>query len=312
MFFLRRAVVDFLRRDAYNVGMEKSIRLRAFAKANLSLNITGKRDGLHTLDSVMVSLDAFDTVTVTERADDNICVRFFGAEVDPIKNTAYKAAAAVKAVTDIPGLDINIEKGIPIGAGLGGSSADGAAVLRALDLFYGLPSRGVDMRSLALSVGSDVPFMLTGGMARVTGVGEEMFFIENKLSLFAVGLMSGAVSTAAAYAEFDKLFPSGVFAPTDNEALCQKLLDADSSAIELAANALYEPAAKLCPSIKAQKERLTENGAVACMTGSGGMTLGWFTDIDKFALAASALKSESGFRVFSTPKTGVLHEWISR
>ncbi|MCH5163335.1 MAG: hypothetical protein J1G38_07635 [Clostridiales bacterium] len=289
----------------------KSLRLRAFGKANLSLNITGKRDGLHMLDSVMTSVDVFDTVTVTERTDGKIAVRFLNAPVDEVKNTAYKAASAVMSAFDFGGVDVEIEKGIPIGAGLGGSSADGAAVLRALDIFYRLPERGIDMRALALSVGSDVPFMLTGGSARVTGVGEKLFFFENKLPLFAVGLMSETVSTAAAYAEFDEQYGTS-YEPTDNKKLVELLMNGDASATALFDNALYGPAAKLAPSVADSVGVLGGCGAAAKLTGSGGMVLGWFTELDKFALCASALRDKVGFKALSTARTGILHEWISR
>jgi len=120
--------------------MSKSVKITAFAKVNLSLNIEGRADGLHKLDSVMMSVDCFDTVTVTERADEKITVAFDDPTIDPVRNTAYKAAAAVCGKLH-RGADISVQKGIPVGAGLGGSSADGAAVLRALDLFYRLPVR---------------------------------------------------------------------------------------------------------------------------------------------------------------------------
>ena len=267
--------------------MGQSVRLRAFAKANLSLNITGKNkdNGLHELDSVMLSLDAFDTVTVTERSDDKINVRFVNADIGE-DNTAAKAARAVQAVIG-GGWDIAVEKGIPIGAGLGGSSADGAAVLRALDVMYKLPA---------------------GGLARVRGTGEDLFFIENKAELFIVGLMSGEVSTARAYAEFDRLHESGAFCPTDNDKLCELLLSGDPSAVELAGNALYAPACELAPQIQKNAELLKSHGAAVNLTGSGGMVLGYFTDIQKFAACARALGGMQGFYVFAPTRTGILHE----
>lgn len=293
--------------------MGKSVKLRAFAKANLSLNITGKAEnGLHTLDSVMMSVDAFDTLTVTERDDGEINVGFVNANIDAINNTAYKAARAVHDVIGGNGWDIEIEKGIPTGAGLGGSSADGAAVLRALDLFYRLPQRGVNMRNVALAVGSDVPFMLTGGLARVTGTGERLFFIENKLSLFIVGLMGGEVSAAKAYAEFDKLYGSGSYCPTDNDELQTRLLAGDVAALELLGNALGEPSASLCEAITENAELLKKHGAIVNMTGSGGMTLGYFTDIEKFAQCARSLGSRADFCALAPVKTGILHEWIEK
>ncbi len=291
--------------------MAKSIRLRAFGKVNLSLNITGKnsKSGLHELDSVMMSADVFDTVTVTERADGEIRVTFTNADIGQ-NNTAYKAAKAVHGVIGGCGYDIVVEKGIPVGAGLGGSSADGAAVLRALDLFYRLPDK-LDMRATALSVGSDVPFMLTGGLARVRGTGEDLFFIENKISLFAIGLMSESVSTAAAYSAFDNLHSDCKLCPTDNDKLCSLLLAGDGEAVRLFGNALYEPAVKLCPTVKYNAELLKSLGATVNLTGSGSMVLGYFTDIQKFAEAVSKLDGKR-YYALAPVKTGILHEWIER
>lgn len=288
----------------------KKISLNAFAKANLSLNITGKSGEMHTLDSVMISLDVFDTVTVSERNDERINVRFVGADIDPVNNTAYKAAEKLRDSLGF-GADITVEKGIPVGAGLGGSSADGAAVLRAYDAFYGLSSRGVKMRDVALSVGSDVPFMLTGGTARVKGTGEDMFFMENKLPLFAVGLMSESVSTAAAYEKYDELY-NGEYCPSDNDKLCELLMSGEKSATDMFKNALFEAAKAISPTVARNYETLKNLGASACMTGSGGMVIGWFTDIESFSAAASRLRGESGFSVFAPVKTGILHRWIER
>lgn len=289
--------------------MNRSLRLKAFCKANLSLNITGVRDGMHELDSVMISLDAFDTVTVTERDDDKVNVAFVNADISATDNTAYRAAKAVQKALCFGGWDIVIEKGIPMGAGLGGSSADGAAVLRALDVFYRLPTRGADMRKIALSVGSDVPFMLTGGLARVRGTGDDLFFMENKLPLFAIGLMDGEVSTRDCYAEFDRRGGSGVASDTDK--LCEHLLGGEAQAADFFGNALFEPACALCGGVKASADKLSAVGAMVNMTGSGGMVLGWFTDINAFANAAAALKGERGFKVFAPTRTGVLHEWLT-
>ncbi|MCM1368581.1 MAG: hypothetical protein NC184_07220 [Roseburia sp.] len=288
--------------------MERKLKLRTFAKANLSLNITGKRDGMHTLDSVMISLDCFDTVTVTERGDSRIEVVFRNADIGA-DNTAYRAARAVQEKIG-GGWDIDIEKGIPVGAGLGGSSADAAAVLRALDVMYKLPERGVNMREVALSVGSDVPFMLTGGLARVEGIGEELFFMENKLTVFAVGIMCGEVSTKRAYELFDELYPSHRHCPTDNFEMCEYILDGYGKALELVDNALYAPAVRLVPEIADAAALLRSCGAHVSLTGSGGMVLGYFTDIAKLSACVETLRGKRDFRVFTSVKTGVLHEWL--
>ena len=265
---------------------------------------------MHELDSVMISLDAFDTLTVTERDDDNIIVAFANTtDISATDNTAYRAAKAVQTALGFGGWDISINKGIPVGAGLGGSSADGAAVLRALDVFYKLPTRGVDMRKLALSIGSDVPFMLTGGLARVRGTGDDLFFMENKLPLFAIGLMDGGVSTAGCYAEFDRQGISGLVSDTDK--LCNHLLGGEKQAVDCLGNALFLSACALNGGVKACADKLSTVGATVNMTGSGGMVLGWFTDIEAFARAAQKLKGERGFKVFAPTRTGILHEWLT-
>lgn len=287
--------------------------MRAFAKVNLSLNIVGKRpDGkMHDLDSVMMSVDVFDIVTIAERDDDNIVVRFINAPNIGDDNTAFRAAKSVQQQIGCRGFDIEIEKGIPVGAGLGGSSADGAAVLRALDVLYNLPVRGADMRALALSVGSDVPFMLTGGLARVRGAGENLFFIDNKLKLFAVGLMRGSVSTTAAYKKFDELNPSYGLCPTNNDILCDLLLSGSADALMHFDNALYSPAAHFVSDIAADAELLRSLGATVNLTGSGGMIVGYFTDLDKFLACTQSLKHRADMRVFAPIRTGLLHERLS-
>lgn len=290
--------------------MKRTVRLRAFAKANLSLNITGRCGGRHEIESVMASVDLFDTVTITERADKKINVRFTNADIGE-NNTAYKAAVEVFDKLD-NGVDIVVEKGIPIAAGLGGSSASAAAVLRGLDVLYNLPSRGVNMRAAALKVGSDVPFMLTGGLARVTGVGDELFFINNKLNLFAVGIMCGEVSTAACYREFDNIYSACEYSPTDTDELCNKLLDADCSVVSMFDNALYAPCARLLPEVTTAYQTLENFGAKPCLTGSGGMVIGWFTDIDAFYNCTKQCSARTGFRTMTLAPTGVLHEWINK
>ncbi len=292
--------------------MTKSIRLKAFAKANLSLNITGiaeQQSGkkMHVLDSVMVSVGAFDTVTVRERGDGIINVRFLNADISAADNTAARAAQSVSDFTRV-GWDIEIEKGIPVGAGLGGSSADGAAVLAALDSMYGLSERGADINKCALGVGSDVPFMTRGGAARVGGTGGAADAFINRLELYAIGLMAESVSTAAAYGAFDAMYTGGRFCPSDTDALCACLKSGDTDALKHFDNALYEPAKSLAPSVGQIKLRLERLGATACLTGSGGMVLGWFTSRGELERAKQKLGVSERFTEFSVVPSGIVFE----
>lgn len=110
---------------------------------NLSLNITG-RDGYHRLDSVFVSVSAYDYVTVAERLDDTVRIDFPGIAIDPYASTVAKAVNALRAQFGGFGAEIVVEKKIPVGSGIGGSSADAAAVIRALDYLFGFTARGLD------------------------------------------------------------------------------------------------------------------------------------------------------------------------
>ena len=111
------------------------IVLKAYAKLNLSLDITGKRDdGYHDLDTIMQSISLFDTVTVKKAH--GIHVEMDTDATDEKSNTAYAAAQAFCAHTNVPGVHITIQKRIPPMAGLGGASADAAAVLIGLNRLY--------------------------------------------------------------------------------------------------------------------------------------------------------------------------------
>ena len=148
--------------------MEKMIQERACAKVNLTLGVTGRRsDGYHTLDSLMVTTDLCDDVTVTRCRE--VIVTCTGMFL-PYRNTLRAAAERYRALTG-RGARIHVYKRIPAEAGLGGGSADAAAVLRGMQRLYG-EAEERDLYDIALRVGADVPFCLQGGLCRAQGVGE--------------------------------------------------------------------------------------------------------------------------------------------
>lgn len=148
----------------------------ACAKINLYLDITGRRaDGYHTLETVMQSVSLCDTVQVGVCAGNGIVLHCD----DPLipsdeRNIAYKAAERYLAAAGTSAqIMIDIQKHIPSGAGMGGGSADAAAVLFALDRHYGRVPQD-KLYDIALSLGADVPFCLAGGTKVCKGIGEEM------------------------------------------------------------------------------------------------------------------------------------------
>ena len=163
--------------------------LRAFAKINLTLDILGKRaDGYHIIDSVFQSIGIFDTLSVSK--SDIISVYCDGISGE--NNLAYTAAKEFFDVVGISGgANIEIKKNIPVCAGLGGGSADAAAVIIALQRLYGVNLTKDRLLKIALRCGADVPFFLFGSTARVGGIGEKVVPITKISGYYAVLLKAG-------------------------------------------------------------------------------------------------------------------------
>ena len=150
------------------------ISLKARAKININLDIVGRRkDGYHFLNMIMQQIDLFDDVFV-KKASRGISVSTASKYVrDDKTNIAYKAAyEMMQLFDDIKGVAIEIDKKIPVAAGLAGGSADGAAVILGLNKIYNLKLSESELIDIGLKVGADVPFCLIGGCAAVSGIGE--------------------------------------------------------------------------------------------------------------------------------------------
>jgi len=179
---------------AASTGVRFETRLDAYAKLTLSLHVTGTRvDGMHELDALVVSVSApRDELVIRPAAATTIAVTGpFGAGVPTdAANLAVRAAAALGA-----NVAIELHKGIPHGAGLGGGSADAAAVLVALDADPGLAS----------ALGADVPFCLTGGAMRMTGIGEDLEPVNLPDLAIVIATPPFGCATADVYRAWDEL-----------------------------------------------------------------------------------------------------------
>lgn len=173
----------------------RAVRLAAPAKLNLFLEILGRRpDGYHDLATVMVPLDFGDALTVRE-------ARGFRLEVDgpplPRDNTLARAWRALARRRRLPGVAVRLVKRIPSGSGLGGASADAAALLRAADRLFDLD---LDLQEVGAEVGSDVNFFLQDGPALCTGRGERVAPLVPRPPIHAVVVFPGAaLSTPRVY-----------------------------------------------------------------------------------------------------------------
>lgn len=181
------------------------MKVKVYAKLNLTLNVTGRENGFHNIDSVATSVDVFDVVEVTVRND--CAVNVCGMEyVNACDNSAYKAACGFINAFNTLGVDISIDKRIPFGAGMGGSSADAAAVIYCMCSLFGVDVSSAEVHGLCASVGSDVSFMLCGGLARLRGKGDDVIYYEANIPLyFALTTFNISMSTAEVYSQFDNI-----------------------------------------------------------------------------------------------------------
>jgi 4-diphosphocytidyl-2-C-methyl-D-erythritol kinase len=258
---------------------------RAYAKANLVLRVGPPRpDGLHPLCSLFASLDLADDVLVEPSGelppgadaaelgavDEVVCAGV------PGPNLAAAAIAAFRATgpgARLPPLRVEIRKRIPVAAGLGGGSADAAAVLRAANEIAGSPLTADGLRAVAAGLGSDVPSQIDPRHTLVSGVGELVEPVDLPAMTLVLVPRSEGLSTAAVYAELDRI---GGHAPTLDPAPLRRL--AAGSVEDVArglANDLEAAALALRPELEDSIASLRAAGALgARVTGSGPTTFG--------------------------------------
>ncbi len=181
------------------------MKVKVYAKLNLSLNVYPKQGDFHPIDSVVTSVDVFDVVSVFSLKENSIFVTC-DADIPPMQNSAYRAATAFQKAFGTGGYEIDIKKGIPMGAGLGGSSADAAAVVYCLCAMNRVPIDDARVHFLCAELGSDVNFMLLGGFARLTGKGDDVQSASVLVPLhFALPTFPTQMSTSEVYSAFDNL-----------------------------------------------------------------------------------------------------------
>jgi len=266
---------------------------KAYAKINLTLNITGKRaDGYHTLDTIMQTVSLYDTVFAVKRPDITVtCGRIPGRG-----NIACKAAEAFFAHTGLAGgAEIIIKKVIPVRGGFGGGSADAAAVLRGLNRLYktGLSYR--ELREIAVSLGADVPFLIEGGTCLCTGIGDiiepiKAFNITGSAAYCVCAAGIGA-STVRMFREIDKHNIS----VSDSEKMLKSLAANDIFAIAANLHNDFMPVCReLFPEISALEKELADNGALGIsLTGSGSGVFGMFDSYEKAEKAAESIRKHA-------------------
>jgi len=179
-----------------------ALTLPAPAKLNLFLHVTGRRpDGYHTLESLVVPIDRADLITLSLRDDDAVTRTHGAAGVEVDDDLAVLAARLVQREFAVAcGVEIGVDKRVPMGAGLGGGSSDAATVLLGLNRMWRLGLSRATLMNLALKLGADVPFFVFGEPAFARGVGERLQACSVPATWFAVVAPPIHVPTAEIFA----------------------------------------------------------------------------------------------------------------
>jgi 4-diphosphocytidyl-2-C-methyl-D-erythritol kinase len=180
--------------------------MKSFAKINLGLNILDKRnDGYHNIETVFAPISIHDEIEFFEDSEINVESNLEWLPTDE-KNICFKAAKKLRdAFAPGKGVKIKITKNIPVGAGLGGGSSDGAATLNALNSLWALNLPNSVLCDIALGIGSDIPYFLKQGVAYALGRGEVLTYLDIQLPYYIVVVYPNlSVSTKWAYEKYQE------------------------------------------------------------------------------------------------------------
>ncbi len=268
------------------------IKLKAYAKINLSLDVLNKRhDGYHNVKMVMQQITLYDEIFLQKIEEGIILTTDCIFLPNDISNIAYKAAdSMIKKYGIEGGINIKIEKNIPIAAGLAGGSSDAAAVIKGMNTLYDLNLSLEEMMEIGAGIGADVPFCILGDGALAEGIGEKLTKIKGlRNGWIVLSKPNICVSTADAYGNLR----------LDN---IKDRPDTDELIDALERDNLYDVANNLCnvfeqgifyknPIVKLIREKMLEYGAIgSLMSGSGPSVYGLFKDYNKARSAYEKLK----------------------
>lgn len=275
----------------------KKIKITANAKVNLTLDITGEKNGYHEIESLVASVDLSDAVTLVKRKDELITVKMkgLGQNIPEKSNNAFIAGELFVKTFGTLGADITIEKRIPLGGGLGGSSADAVAVLKGLAALYGISA---DLTPLANKLGSDTAYMLNGGYAVMSGRGEKITYLSSSAKIYFIVLTaSEQILSKSAYGEYDK---QGLLYEKTTKPAVKYLTNGETDKVLLnLGNHLIGAAKWLLPETGENLKTLLKFSA-ANMTGSGSAVYAAFLRRRERNKAYRKLKKEFIGKIIKT------------
>lgn len=274
-----------------------TVAVSAPAKINLMLDVTGKRDdGYHTLVTVMQSISLADTLYITPNNSGIITVECDSINIPTdSRNIAYKAAEKFFEYAEISsGVHIKILKKIPSEAGLGGGSADAAAVLVGMNHIFKTKCTNDKLCEIGVKIGADVPFCIVGGTKLCCGIGEEMSDIEpleNCHIVIAKG--SKGISTKEAFAEIDRMrFGTSTF---------DKKYDGTIKSVAETGKNIFEVVTDNQDVLFLKKLFYHSNAVYSAMSGSGSAVFGLFPELENAEKCVQSLTEKNYFSVICHP-----------
>lgn len=279
------------------------MKIKAYAKVNLMLDILGiKENGYHNLWMIMQSVSLCDTVTVKKNNSGKITITC-SAEGIPTdeRNIAYKAAKAFFDATQTEncGIHINIEKSIPSEAGLAGGSADGAAVIKALNEIFETKLNDRQLCRIGKKVGADVPFCIMGGTCLAQNIGEVLSPLEDiPHCYFVLAKPKMGVSTKEAYSSFDN---AGYIKKPHREEMLLAAADGNfDEMLKLAAN-VFEQVIEVPERVEIKKIMRESGAKLSLMSGSGPTVYGIFESENQAESCAEKLRKITKDVFIATP-----------
>jgi 4-diphosphocytidyl-2-C-methyl-D-erythritol kinase len=267
------------------------LSVKAFAKINLGLLITGKRsDGYHTLETIFAPIDWYDIIGFSEADDISMTCTNATLPVDD-SNLCIRAAKSLQKFSGCAkGVAMTLQKEVPFGAGLGGGSSDAATVLRILNRFWEINVPVSDLHALAVSLGADVPYFLEmQGLAFANGIGDRLEDLGLTLPYHIVTVFPEEhISTVWAYRNFYPRFQRTV--PDLRDSARKLCLEGKKEVLPVFEND-FEPAVfDHFPVVREVKDALQAAGSVfASLSGSGSAVYGLYETLDSAEAAMRAL-----------------------
>ena len=272
----------------------KTIKIKSPAKINLGLKVIGKRsDGYHNIETIFQMVSLYDDITLTE-SDTGITLHSNNRDI-PLngKNLTYKAAYLLRERTGVKkGVKIEIDKNIPISAGLGGGSSNAAATLLGLNYIWELRLSKEDLLSIARLLGADVPFFLSGVRAFGTGRGDELQILSVTSKFYVILLNPGiSMSTEWVYKNLKLELTKGRKNISIKKFISEKREVEDLAVILF--NDLESVVIEKYEVIGRMKDVLLSAGAYgALMSGSGSTVFGIFKDYNLAKQVGEMLKRD--------------------